>query len=237
MFAAAAMRRRRRQLLAECRVRETIYKERTLELLSEGVGTDDPAFIATFTSARNAHTDHKAQLRSNILLENTERKLRLIERRIEDQVDRKLILETNRRFLSPELHSHLEQAEEDLIDKETILTEACEELTLADSSEDIEEFSETAEALLTKWILEQKPRPLLPTKSAAPPHARDGTRMTEKARVPTGVQTTNSQATDQNLPPPTTSTPSISKQVIHRNALSPEVDAVEDASRATLGDV
>ncbi|AEI00216.1 UL14 protein [Gallid alphaherpesvirus 3] len=154
MFAVNTIRRRRRQILAECRTREKIYKERTLTLLSQGVEADDPELIEALTSARNAHSDYKTQLHSNMRIEEAHRKSRIIQRHIDEQVDRRIVLDANRRFLNPRLQSQLDRAEEDILANEDILTQISDDIS--DRLPDIELDAE-CEALLSKWILTSKP--------------------------------------------------------------------------------
>ncbi|ARD71334.1 tegument protein UL14 [Columbid alphaherpesvirus 1] len=160
MFAIKALQRQRRQALAECRLRESIYKERMFELLADGAAMDEPDFVEAFTSARNAHLDYKSQLASNMQVDATERKARTIKNRIEEQAARKLILDTYRRYQDPALAERLEREEDDIFEKEANLEEAAESCKpLNGRGEPSEWLDEEDEALLTKWMLARAQKP------------------------------------------------------------------------------
>ncbi|AEZ51668.1 UL14 [Gallid alphaherpesvirus 2] len=238
MFAVSAMRRRRRRILAECRTREAVYKERTLELLSQGVETDDPEFIEVFTSARNAHSDYKAQLRSNMRLEATDRKTKIIQRHIDEQLDRRLILDINRKLLNPKLQLQLDQTEEAILEKEDILAQTIDDITLNDSITNTDELDEESEALLTKWILNQKTkkRPTVAKTAIAPTAHGLQTKVSRNVFI-TGKDDLV-QPTD--LGQPSTHeviTCTSRERIIHPDGIHTEIYTTEDVSPTILDDV
>uniref|UniRef100_A0AAU0K7C5 UL14-like protein n=1 Tax=Anatid alphaherpesvirus 2 TaxID=3080522 RepID=A0AAU0K7C5_9ALPH len=161
MFSLKALDRKRRQELAECRVRENVYREMVLDMLAEGVDTDGPEFVDAFTSARNAHRDYKAKLASKMRVEATERKALAIKNRIEEQTARKAIVDAYRRYLDPRLKSGLDDSEDDILEKEGLLEEAADSCACpADGGyTDGEWLDEEDEALLTKWLVLRAERP------------------------------------------------------------------------------
>ncbi|ARS01725.1 tegument protein UL14 [Macacine alphaherpesvirus 3] len=116
----AALRRR----LAETHLRAEVYREETLRLHREGVGTQDPRFVGAFMAAKAAHRELEARLKSRARLEVLRQHAACVKVRVEEQAERRDFLIAHRRFLDPALGERLDEAEDRLADQEEQLEEA-----------------------------------------------------------------------------------------------------------------
>ncbi|AQS79202.1 tegument protein UL14 [Ateline alphaherpesvirus 1] len=146
-----------RRRLAAGRLRENAYKERTLELLRQGVDARDPRFVGAFMAAKAAHQELEARLRSCARLELLRHQATRVKIRVEEQEARREFLSAHRRYLDGSLLARLDAADDCLTDQEDRLEEAA---SGAWTDIDSDEWMSPDDAdLLTRWRVEAAPAP------------------------------------------------------------------------------
>ncbi|ABA29267.1 UL14 [Papiine alphaherpesvirus 2] len=128
----AALRRR----LAETHLRAEVYREETLRLHREGVGTQDPRFVGAFMAAKAAHRELEARLKSRARLEVLRQHAACVKIRVDEQAERRDLLIAHRRYLDPAFGERLDEAEDRLADQEEQLEEAAANACLLSGDDD-----------------------------------------------------------------------------------------------------